>query len=88
VPSKPKETLPVRISGDGFVHKIEVAGLDLSNWVHRVELDIDASDRIPVLRLHMIAYQLVTDEHARVLLGAETEEALKAMGWTPPPEAT
>jgi hypothetical protein len=76
--------LPVRISGDGLAHKIEVDGHDLSNSVHRVELEIDARDRVPVLRLHMAVYQLVTDEHARVLLDAETEEALKAMGWTPP----
>lgn len=75
--------VPLRITGNGTRHKLEIDGHDISNSVIRAELDIDPREGT-VLRLHMITTQQLVDEHARVLLDSETVKALKAMGWTPP----
>jgi hypothetical protein len=75
--------LPVRITGNGIRHKVEVDGHDVSNMVTRAELEIDPREG-SVLRLQMIVGQVMGDERAVVLLDGETTEALKAMGWTPP----
>lgn len=76
--------LPVRITGDGFAHKVEVDGHEVQSSVTRLALYIDAETRLPVLDLSMIPGGLDVEMLALVKLDAETAEALKAMGWTPP----
>jgi len=85
-----KDLLPIRISGNGIAHKLEVGGRDISGWVSRLELEIDPSDGGAVLRLSMCAVDVsAVDTRAQVKIDAETAETLKALGWTPPPgEAT
>lgn len=76
--------LPVQISGNGIRRKIEIDGHDITNSVLSASLEIEGGCT-PILHLRLAACQLLgVDEHARVLLGSETAEALKAIGWTPP----
>jgi hypothetical protein len=77
--------LPVRISGDGFAHKVEIDGHEVQGSVTRLALCIDAETRVPVLDLSLfVAAALDVETQALVKLDAETVEALMAMGWTPP----
>lgn len=82
-----RDTLSVRISGDGLGHKIAINGHPVERWVTGASLEIDPREGCPVLTLRMIVDgPRSVDTHARVVLDAEAEEALKAMGWTPPAE--
>lgn len=76
--------IPVRISGDGFSHKVEVDGHEVQRGTVHLSLELDAKDRVPVLTLRLLVAGLDTETLALVKLDDETTDALKAMGWTPP----
>lgn len=76
--------IPVRISGDGFSHKVEVDGHEVQRGTMHLSLEIDAKERVPVLTLRLLVAGLDAETAALVRLDDETAEALKAIGWTPP----
>lgn len=75
----------VRIHGDGIIHIVEIAGHRVEAMATGLTLEIDARTRTPVLTLRLhVRRGLDVETMARARVDAETEEALKAMGWTPP----
>ena len=77
---------PVRITRQGTGHRVEVGGHDLSNMVTGLSLEIDP--RVgPVLKLVLIVGPVDVETGAVVRVDGVGAEALKALGWTPPPES-
>ncbi|MYV64447.1 hypothetical protein GT043_00380 [Streptomyces sp. SID2131] len=67
--------------GRGF---IEVDGVDISKAVRAVRFDSVAGE-LPRVEVELGVYDVSTQAEAQVYVPEETEAALIAMGWTPPP---
>jgi len=76
-------TARLHLRGDG-TGTVELDGRQLPG-VRAVTLSASV-DKVPVLELDLIAYEVTTDAEAEVVIPDRTREALLALGWTPPVE--
>lgn len=72
-------------STNGISHVLTVDGMEIQNFTEGMDLSV-CSGKLPVLTLRLVIPR-GTEEfgtRARVSLGEQCSEALKALGWTPP----
>ncbi|MFE6816025.1 hypothetical protein [Streptomyces sp. NPDC057677] len=76
-------TVRIDVNGAGR-GTVEVNGTDISHAVRAVRLGSEAGE-LPTVELELGVYDVSTQAEAQVYITEETEAALIALGWTPPP---
>ncbi|MFF6836019.1 hypothetical protein ACFY84_29940 [Streptomyces sp. NPDC012438] len=76
-------TVRIALGGPGR-GTVEVGGADISHAVRAVHFDAVAG-ALPKVELELSVHDVSTQAEAQVYVPEETEAALIAMGWTPPP---
>jgi hypothetical protein len=72
---------------NGGGHVVAIDGHEVQNCTEALSLAMTGRGT-STLRLHLAAVEADVNTRAQVLLDKSTEEALKAMGWTPPESDT
>ncbi|MFC8290061.1 hypothetical protein ACFUJ0_06135 [Streptomyces sp. NPDC057242] len=80
--SEPR-TARITLDGRGC-GKVEIGGVDISHAVRALRFSSTAGE-LPTVELRLGVYDVSTQAEAQVYVPEETEAALIAMGWTPPP---
>ncbi len=75
----------VKIHGGPSSYVVEIDGHPMQNITEAVSMELDGR-RQPAVLLKLVTYSVDADTTALVELDPDAIEALKALGWTPPPE--
>ncbi len=65
--------------------EIEIGGVDLAALCYAITVSAEPHD-LPELHLQMRLGMIVAEGRMRVSIDGATEQALKALGWKPPPD--
>ncbi len=75
----------VKIHGGPASYLVEIDGHPVQNVTEAVSMELGGG-RLPAVLLKLVTYSVDVDTTATVKLDPGAELALKALGWTPPPE--
>ena len=75
----------IKIHGGPRPYTIEVDGHPIQNVTEAVSLELSGRE-LPAVLLKLATYTVDADTTARIQLDPDAIEALRAIGWTPPPD--